>query len=103
LKAGVEERAKLATQECERQAAEYVTSEVALDTAKSTAIVAGAVTGGAIEAVTGNPRKRRSQGGLRGWNNRLLVPLQKVICRTWEMSRHATQALALRAGMLPKL
>ena len=77
LKTVGEERSKLDIQECERQAAEYVKSNAAADTAKSTAIggAAGAVVGGAVGAVTGDLGRGAAAGAAGGGATGLLSGL----------------------------
>jgi outer membrane lipoprotein SlyB len=77
LKTVGEERSKLDIQECERQAAEYVKSNAAADTAKSTAIgaAAGAVVGGAVGAVTGDLGRGAAAGAAGGGTTGLLSGL----------------------------
>lgn len=77
LKTVGEERSRIDIQECERQAAEYVKSEAALNTAKSAAIGAGAgaVIGGAIGAVTGNLGKGAAMGAAGGGTSGFLSGL----------------------------
>jgi len=77
LKTVGEERSKLDVQECERQAAEYVKSNAAADTAKSTAVgaAAGAVVGGAIGAVTGDLGRGAAAGAAGGGATGLLSGL----------------------------
>jgi len=80
LKTVGEERSKLDVQECERQAAEYVKSNAAADTAKSTAVgaAAGAVVGGAIGAVTGDLGRGAAAGAAGGGATGLLSGCSEV-------------------------
>jgi len=77
LKTVGEERSRLDTQECERQAGEYVKSQAARDTAKSTAVgaAAGAVIGGAVGAVTGDLGRGAAAGAAGGGASGLLSGL----------------------------
>jgi outer membrane lipoprotein SlyB len=77
LKTVGEERSRLDIQECERQAAEYVKSQAAVDTAKSTAVgaAAGAVVGAAVGAVTGDLGTGAAAGAAGGGATGLLSGL----------------------------
>ena len=74
LKTVGEEQSRLDIRECQRQAAEYVKSNAAADTAKSTAIgaAAGAVVGGAVGAVTGDLGRGAAAGAAGGGTAGLL-------------------------------
>ena len=63
-----QERARMDIEECDRLAAEYVKSDAALNTAKSTGIgaAAGAAVGAAVGAVTGDAGRGAAAGAAGG-------------------------------------